>query len=92
MDSFYEFVLKCYPEPINNGDQEAYEAAMEQHTAILAECDRQLLEFRRGDGIWGRPAVQLNAKLVSAVGYVRQAALAARCAAGAGSLIWRSTG
>ena len=67
MDSFYEFVLKCYPEPINNGDQEAYEAAMEQHTAILAECDRQLLEFRRGDGVWGRPAVQLNAKLVSAV-------------------------
>jgi hypothetical protein len=69
MNSFHEFVLKCYPEPVDNGDEAAYEAALEEHTSILATIDRQLLEYRRGDGVWGRAAVQLNAKLVSAVDY-----------------------
>jgi hypothetical protein len=67
MNSFHEFVLKCYPEPKDNGDEAAYAAALEEHTSILATIDRQLLEYCRGDGVWGRAAVQLNAKLVSAV-------------------------
>jgi hypothetical protein len=70
IDSFNEFVLKCYPAPKDDGDDEAaYEAALEAHTEILATIDRQLLEYRRGDGVWGRPSVQLNAKRVSAVDF-----------------------
>lgn len=69
MKSFEKFVLKCYPKPVRLGfdDDDAFTAAKEAHVATLAEIDRQLLEFRRGDGVWGREAVQYNATLVSAV-------------------------
>jgi hypothetical protein len=71
VDSFHEFVLKCFPAPLRMAfdDDAAYEEAIESHTMTLATIDRQLLEYRRGDGLWGRPAVLLNAKLVSAVDF-----------------------
>ena len=69
VDSFNEFVLKCYPAPLRRdfNDDEAYEAAKDKQIDTLAEIDRQLLDFRRGNGVWGREHVQRNAQLVSAV-------------------------
>jgi hypothetical protein len=71
MDSFNEFVLKCYPTPdeAKFADAAAYDLACDEHTELLATIDRQLLEYRRGDGAWGRPAVLRNAQMVSAVDF-----------------------
>ena len=68
-ESFNEFVLKCYPAPLRRDfdDEDAYTAATEAHVDTLATIDRQLLDFRRGNGVWGRDAVLHNARLVSAV-------------------------
>ena len=93
-ESFNQFVLKCYPEPerASFATVEAYAKARDEHTELIATIDRQLLEYRRGDGIWGRPAVVHNAKLVSAVDFwdmygsmplQRVALRALGCAAGA---------
>jgi hypothetical protein len=69
--SFDQFVLKCYPAPLRRrfDTDEAYEKACDDHTELIANIDRQLLEYRRGDGHWGRPQVLYNAKQVSAVDF-----------------------
>jgi hypothetical protein len=68
-DSFNAFVLKCYPAPLRRefDDEDAYQAAKNAHLDTLATIDRQLLDFRRGNGVWSREVVLHNAKLVSAV-------------------------
>jgi hypothetical protein len=94
MDSFNDFVLKCYPKPLrrNFDDEDAFNAARDAHIDLLASIDRQLLDYRRGNGVWGREAVQRNAQLVSAVDFwdmygqqplLRVALRACGCVAGA---------
>ena len=67
--AFDDFTLKCYPAPVRRdyADDEAFEAAKDEHLDTLATIDRQLLDFQRGTGPWERPVVKHNARLVSAV-------------------------
>ena len=77
MDAFERIVLKFYPDPVPlaDGESEGEMAAAERATAktkalnARAECERELLSYKRKLGVFGRETVEINAKKMSATDF-----------------------
>jgi hypothetical protein len=74
-ESFREFVLKCHPAPVaprlfaNEEEQAKFSKERDKHSALLNTINNQLLQYRRGDGVWGRDEVLYAMKHNSAVDF-----------------------
>jgi hypothetical protein len=68
-------VLKCHPAPVaprlfaNEEDKAAFTKEKDEHSALLNRINTQLLEYCRGDGVWGRDDVLHAMKHNSAVDF-----------------------